>query len=158
MYREPIEVVASVIRKTTAVLVARHSPQAAFLADKPLPETTRLDRISYLGACYSHYLKQILNAAVPPKLLNYRSVNADKLEQVLADVFTFYPQPEQLQAMQQQFLYYSKAEHGQTLFSRDSQHKQSALSLEQKTILNNYCALLVGQLDHSEHNLFPVNS
>jgi len=53
MYRDPVEVIASVRRGTTAVLLAKGSEQAAFLTDRPAYRTAGITDISYLCHCYA---------------------------------------------------------------------------------------------------------
>ncbi|RMF11320.1 MAG: hypothetical protein D6757_11365, partial [Alphaproteobacteria bacterium] len=81
MYRDPVEVIASVRKETTAALVARKWPQAAFLTGLPLEQAQKLDDVSYLAHCYRRYFEVALDLAGPDfRLLAYRDVRAENLD------------------------------------------------------------------------------
>lgn len=91
MYRHPVEVIASVLRQTSAVLTARGSRQAEFLTGASARDLSAMDDVAYLSCCYVRYIRAILDAGSPPALLEFSAFVPGVLENVLAAAFAMRP-------------------------------------------------------------------
>ena len=156
MYRNPIEVVASVARETTAVLTAKPTHQAEFLTGFERDPIDQIDDVTYLAICYARYFETMLDAASGLGLLDYEYVKKENLATILSSAFSFYPDPVQLEQMQAQFDYYSKDDTNQTSFEDDTDEKLSSLEKSQRDNIEYYCRELYERLNSSEKNLFPA--
>jgi len=155
MYRNPVEVIASVQRETTAILMARQSSQAQFLSHADVDALAAMDDVDYLAACYAHSFARILDTTAHPKMLNYAGFKPDTLLQVLAGGFDLCPPQAQLQQMLQQFQVYSKDDQNQTSFKDDSHSKRNALSDAQIARIQRHCGPGWQRLLASPHNIIP---
>ena len=155
MYRNPIEVVASVARETTAVLTAKPTRQAEFLTGLERGPIDQFDDVTYLAICYARYFETMLDAGSGLGLLDYENVKKENLATILSSAFSFYPEPGQLEQMQAQFDFYSKDDTDQTSFTADKHEKLVALEETQRKNIEYYCRELYERLNRSEKNLFP---
>ncbi|MBU1188493.1 MAG: hypothetical protein KKC01_05620 [Gammaproteobacteria bacterium] len=153
MYRDPVEVIASVQRETTAILLARQSAQAMFLSNMDAATLAAMDDVEYLAACYAHGFARILDTTAAAKMLNYAGFKPDTFARVLAAAFALEPTAEQLQQMLQQFQVYSKDDQNQTTFKDDSERKRSALSAAQIDRIRQHCEPGWQQLLAHPHNI-----
>jgi hypothetical protein len=156
MYRNPVEVVASVARETTAVLTAKSTLQAEFLTGLERNPIDQIDDVTYLAICYARYFETMLDAGSGLGLLNYENVKKENLSTILSSAFNFFPEPMQLEQMQSQFDYYSKDDSDKTSFEADKHEKLSALEQSQRDNIEYYCRELYEKLNRSEKNLFPA--
>ena len=156
MYRNPIEVVASVARETTAVLTAKPTQQAEFLTGLERGPIDQIDDVTYLAICYARYFETMLDAASGLGLLDYEYVKKENLATILSSAFSFYPDPVQLEQMRAQFDYYSKDDTNQTSFEDDTDEKLTSLEKTQRDNIEYYCRELYERLNSSEKNLFPA--
>src|SRR3546814_13289373 len=60
LYRDPVEVIASVLRETSAVVWAKGRPQAGFLSGQDWRATGAMDEVEYLAHCFANYLRHAL--------------------------------------------------------------------------------------------------
>lgn len=153
LYRDPVEVIASVFRETSAVLLARGSRQAEFLAGKGATELDAMDDVAYLCSCYAHYFRAILDAQPQPKLLSFAAFAPDALEKILAAAFALQPDSHQLRQMHEQFSVYSKDDRNQTGFKDDSQSKHEMLSDDHLRLAEQYCRAAWRKLSNSPQNI-----
>lgn len=153
MYRDPVEVIASVQRETTAILLARERAQAMFLSNTDAVTLAAMGDLDYLAACYAHSFTHILGSTAQPKMLNYLGFKPDTLALVLAEAFSLHPTDAQLRQMQQQFQMYSKDDRDQATFTDDSLGKRSALSCTEIDIIKWHCEPGWQQLLASRHNI-----
>ena len=155
MYRDPLEVIASVQRETTAILQARSSAQALFLSHADAASLALMDDVEYLAVCYAHSFARILDTTAQPKMLNYAGFKPDTLARVLDAAFALRPTDAQLQQMLQQFQLYSKDDQNQTSFKDDSHSKRTALSDAQIKTIRQHCESGWQQLLACPHNIIP---
>lgn len=153
LYRDPVQVIASVFRETSAVLLARGSRQAEFLAGKGATELAAMDDVAYLCSCYAHYFRAILDAQPQPKLLSFAAFAPDALEKILAVAFALQPDSHQLRQMREQFSVYSKDDRNQTSFSDDSKSKHRMLSDVHLRLAEQYCRAAWRKLRDSQRNI-----
>jgi hypothetical protein len=152
MYRDPIEVIASVFRETTAVLMARERRQAEFLSGLERVALDRLDEVGYLAACYAHGFEAILAARRRPAMLNYRALAPGRLPDILDAAFGLRPDPQRLEQMQSQFAVYSKDDQGRTRFRDDRERKRAALDDNQVATVREHCAIPYDRLRAAADN------
>lgn len=153
MYRNPVEVIASVLHETTAILLARNKPQAEFLSGLRTAEMANLTDLEYLSACYAHCFDTVMHARTDLKLVNYANFKADTMQQILADAFDLKVSVGQLQQMLEQFQIYSKDDQNTTSFKDDSHRKRNALTAQQIASVDRYCQSSWQQMLNSAQNI-----
>ncbi len=154
LYRNPVEVIASVRKETTAALVAKGSRQGAFLADLPLGESHCLTDTDYLAACYAHSFRVVRNAKTPLALVNYRDLSQDSFPYIVEHGLDCIFDQNELLAMSEQFRYHSKDDSNASRFQDDKALKQMVLSEDERDMVKRRCAALMAQLDSTSRNLF----
>src|SRR3546814_13178776 len=75
LYREPVEVIASVLRETSAVLWAKGRRQAGFLTGLDWRTTADMDTVEYLALCFARYLRLAGETSGRPAHVNYPAIN-----------------------------------------------------------------------------------
>lgn len=159
MYRDPVEVIASVMKETTAALVAKGTRLSKFLAVAEPSETSAMNDSEYLAKCYSNYFRVMLSAVENKlALLNYRDLNPTSFVDVLSRGLNFQSSPEDLATMLQQFRFHSKDDSDVTEFKSDSDTKRAAVSDDEHRTIERECARLLDQLDRATKNLFPITN
>lgn len=157
LYRDPVEVIASVRKETTAALVAKGTAQGAFLADLPLAETVAMTDTDYLAACYAHYFKAALKTDSPLSFVNYRDLSRDSFLHIAEYGLNCSFEDHELLAMSEQFRYHSKDDSNSSRFLDDKAQKQMVLTEAERGMVDRHCAGLMAQLDTTSRNLFtPV--
>ncbi|MDT8399421.1 MAG: hypothetical protein RQ899_12465 [Pseudomonadales bacterium] len=158
LYRDPVEVIATVMQETTAVLRSKGLLQARALTGLA-PECTRqMSEIEYLAHCYSHYFDVVLGMADAPglHLLNYRELKQpENLQAILDRSLDLRPDTAELEQMQQQYRYFSKDDSGQKLFAGDPSAMLDTLSGHERQLIDKICGPGMARLDASRQNLFP---
>lgn len=159
MYRDPVEVIASVMKETTAALVAKGTRLAKFLTGHEPSETSAMNDTLYLAKCYSNYFRVMLSEVENKlALLNYRDLNPDSFVEVLNRGLNFQSSPEDLATMLEQFRFHSKDDSDATEFKSDSNAKRAAMSDDEHGTIERECARLLDQLDRADKNLFPITN
>jgi hypothetical protein len=158
LYRNAVEVIASVLRETTAILWAKGRPQAGFLTGLPWRETIDMDVKRYLAICFAEYFRVALNAGGRVSHINYTSISPESFPVILRQGLHFEPGDGEFELMVEQFRFHSKDDGDKTVFTSDSAEKQSAISAEDKAMIDRECAALMQQLDRSPDNLFVQSS
>lgn len=158
LYRDPVEVVASVLRETSAVLWAKGRRQAGFLAGVDWQETKAMGEIEYLARCFARYLDVAEQATGRVAHVNYRDINPANFPAILARGFHFDPGQDELALMAGQFAFHSKDDSDSRRFTSDSAQKQSEISDADKALVASFCAQAMDRLDGSPANLFARSS
>lgn len=159
LYRDTVEVIASVFRDTTAILWAKGKRQAGFLAGMDWQETKAMDDVTYLARCFDRYLQQAGQPARPLSLVNYRQISPDSFATILQEGLGFKPDETELAEMLEQFRFHSKDDSNQTEFQEDSVEKRASMSEEDKWRVREICGESLAKLDASAANLFcPAGS
>lgn len=156
LYRDPVEVIASVKKETTAVLLAKGKRQATFLTKRDYAETASMTDTAYLGECYANYFRAALSAADERvRYLNYTAINSQTFPEILGRGLNLKPSPGELEYMREQFKFHSKDDSDATNFRSDSSEKRASMSEEEHRTVTQACGSFVDQLDRSPRNLFP---
>jgi len=156
LYRDPVEVIASVRRQTSAVLESRGSRQAAFLSGLEPARERAVDDIEYLGRCYARYFEAALRGAGDDSLVlvNYDTLKSPAaLARVLQRGFGFEPGAHELALMQEQFRFYSKDDADRLGFEADSAEKSASLDAAERELVHRLCGDWLRALDEAPQNL-----
>jgi len=159
MYRDPIEVIASVMKETTAALVAKETRLARFLTGHEPSETSTMSDSEYLAKCYSNYFRAMLSGVENKlALLNYRDLSTTRFADVLNRGLNFQSSPDDLKTMLEQFRFHSKDDSDATEFTSDSDIKRATVSDDEQKTIERECTRLLDQLDRATNNLFPITN
>ena len=158
LYRNPVEVIASVFRETTAVLWAKdHAPaQAAFLTSTAANTVSAMDPVLFLAKCYARYFRQALGAPNNLSVLNYLHLSRSSFPDILLRGLDLRPEVEAVSQMLEQFDFHAKDDTNSAKFVNDSAAKRGALPQQAKDMIDRECGELVAQLDRAAHNLFAA--
>lgn len=155
LYRDPVEVIASVLRETSAVMWAKGRRQAGFLTGLPWQDTVAMGDVEYLARIFARYLELADQAGTRVADINYRSINPDNFPAMLSRGLKFDPGADELALMCEQFRFHSKDDSDSQTFKDDSTAKQSEISAEGKALVASLCGPAMARLDASSANLFP---
>lgn len=154
LYRDPVEVIASVLRETSAVLWAKGRRQAGFLIGDDWRETQEMGDVEYLARCFAHYLEVAEQASGHVALVNYTDISPASFPIMLVRGLSFRPDEEELALMLDQFRFHSKDDSDKQAFKVDSAEKRASMPDEDKRLVAQICGDLVARLDRSASNLF----
>lgn len=156
LYRDPVEVIASVLRETTAALWAKGRRQAGFLIDDDWQTTAEMTDTDYLTRCFVHYFQVALQAD-PARLspLNYTNISADSFGAILEKGLSFMPGAAELNLMAEQFRYHSKDDSDKKAFKADGAEKRAEMPEADRQMIEAASAGLMTDLDRAANNLFP---
>lgn len=155
LYRDPVEVIASVLRETSAVMWAKGRRQAGFLTGLPWQDTIAMPDVEYLARIFARYLELADEAGARVADINYRSINPDNFPAMLSRGLKFDPGTDELALMCEQFRFHSKDDSDSQTFKDDSAAKQSEISDADKALVAALCGPAMARLDSSPANLFP---
>jgi len=155
LYRNPVEVIASVLRETTAILWAKGRQQAGFLTGGPWRETAEMSDVRYLAICFARYLKLAGQAPGSVGLVNYTDINPENFRAMLTRGLHFDPGEDEFALMVEQFRFHSKDDTDSQQFEPDSAEKRASMTEADKRLIEDHCAALVDRLNRSAGNLFP---
>ncbi|MEM9625257.1 MAG: hypothetical protein AAGA21_03425 [Pseudomonadota bacterium] len=160
MYREPIEVLGSVIQKKNVAEFATPA-QRAFLAGDGKHASPYVDNLDFMTACYANYFEKAL-AARPGQtnFLNYRDLRDSNLQAILVDGFRFETPVADLDLMEDEFQYYSKDRaQAKSAFSKERDQNAKALKVRERVVTDRLSGLseLYQRLETAPNNLFPPN-
>lgn len=157
IYRNPLEVIATVLQETTAVLRARGTQQARSLTGLSAEETAQMSDVEYLACCYAHYFAVALAAGEANALhvVNYEQL---KYEQAFADILSVglevRPDSQELEQMREQYHFYSKDDSDKTVYTGDSEDLLDVLSAEDRQTIQRICDTGLERLNQSKCNIF----
>ena len=154
LYRDPVEVIASVLRETSAVLWANGKRQAGFLTGLDWRETAGMSDVSYLATCFAHYLRMAEQAPGNVSLVNYADIDPANFPEMMSRGLCFHADESELASMVEQFRFHSKDDADNRQFQPDSAEKRASLPREDRELIERKCAGLVDRLDRSAANLF----
>jgi hypothetical protein len=160
LYRNPVEVIATVLQETTAVLRAKGHSQAYSLTGLCAEETAKMSDVEYLAYCYAHYFKVVLDGSDTNQLslVNYQQLkHVEAFDDILARGFRLRPEEAQLALMRQQYRYFSKDDSDTIIFNGDAEYLLDILPGNDKQMIRDICAEGLTQLDQSDRHLFPTN-
>ncbi len=155
LYRDPVEVIASVMKETTAALVSKGGRQAGFLVGEPGANTAAMTDIEYLARCYANYFQTALKAVRKGiHLVNYTDITPATFPAILGRGLDAKIPTDEMSVMLEQFRFHSKDDEDATKFEPDAEQKIASISDEDTRMINRLCANLVRELDESPGNLF----
>ncbi len=155
LYRDPVEVIASVFKETTAALWAKGRVQAGFLTGGDHMATRDMSDAAYLSKCFAEYFRVALSAEQDGlKHINYLNINAENFPKIIGEGLHFTPDAAELALMAEQFQYHSKDDSDKTQFRPDGAEKRAAMPDADKQMIAEECGSLVAQLDAAPNNLF----
>jgi len=150
LYREPVEVIASVRRETTAILQARGSGLARFLTRLTSEQESQLSDLAYLAHCYARYFTTALEASERGTLkpVNYRSlVVPDAIPHILETGLGLVVDDRELSIMREQFRFYSKDDADRSGFKPDAEAKVAELAPHERRQVKAICGASLARLD-----------
>lgn len=155
MYRDPVEVMASILSKpTTGLPRLKESGAAAVITGRTNSELQEMDSLQYFTAFYQRYLRSSLSEMNDlSHYLNYRSLTKENLPGILTTAFRYTPDEAVLSRMLGQFDIYSKDDSGKTRFSPDNQEKQRFVSPAMREAANLHLMRYYDALETHERNL-----
>ncbi len=154
LYRDPVEIVASVRKSSTAILEAKPTRQAEFLAGLSREEIDRQSDTAYLASCYSQAFEAVCNCTGNRlALLDYRNLNADTFIGFLESSFGY--QPSDPASMLAQFDVHSKDDTNVKKFADDTAAKQSTISADDKATIETITADAWRRLKDCSRNYVP---
>ena len=158
LYRDPVEVIATVLQETTAVLRAKGQPRAASLTGLPPENTAEMSDVTYLAHCFAHYFRIVLKAAdrCDLHLLDYEQTrDPGRFPGILARGLGLQTNAEELELMLQQFRYNSKDDTKSTIYGGEASGLLDILSAGDKQEIMDTCGTALAKLDRSQRNLYP---
>lgn len=158
IYRDPTEVIATILEETTAALRAKGSRQATVMSGLPAAETVAMEPEAYLAHCYAHYFDIVLGyEGGDLSLVNYRDLRVpEAFARIVGQGFGLEPEPAELAQMQDQYRFYSKDDSNQTRYQGEPEGLQSRLDASQRARVQAIVASRLEALDRSSRNLFPA--
>lgn len=154
LYRDPVEVVASVLRDTTAVLWAKGKRQAGFLTGLDWRETVEMRDVEYLAHCFARYFETAKKNVGRISPLNYVDITQENFPTILKRGLQFDPGGDEMALMLEQFKYHSKDDSNQKRFKSDREEKRASITETDKGLIDDLCRDLVEKLDRNPANLF----
>lgn len=130
MYRDPVEVLASILSKTTTSLPRlKETGAAAFITGVPSTELNDMDNLHYFTSFYKQYLHSSLTKMQSnTRYLNYRQLSKQNLAEILSQTFGYTTTETRLSLMQAQFDTYSKDDSSTISFKSDNREKQKLVT------------------------------
>jgi hypothetical protein len=156
LYRNPVEVVASTLRDTTAVLWAKGKRQAGFLTGLDWRETVEMRDVEYLAHCFARYLEMAERSSGRISPVNYADITPENFPAILERGLRFDPDTDELALMLEQFQYYSKDDSNQHRFESDSVEKRASMPEADRVLIDDLCRDLIEKLDRNPANLFAT--
>lgn len=158
IYRNPVEVIATVLQETTAVLRAKGNRQGVTLTGISAEKTGKMSNVEYLAHCYAHYFDLVLKMAGNSgmHLVNYEQLKMpESFPEILTRGLNMNCSPAELEQMREQYRYYSKDDSDKTVFTGDPDTMLNILSREEKQLISEICDEKLAKLNRSGCNLFP---
>lgn len=155
MYRDPVEVMASILSKpTTGLPRLKESGAAAFITGRSNDELRNMDSLQYFTAFYQRYLRSSLTEMNDHSCyLNYRALTKGNLPSILTTAFQYAPAEPTLSQMLEQFNVYSKDDSGTTRFAPDNQEKQRLVTPAMREAADLHLMEYYNALEAHEKNL-----
>lgn len=155
LYRDPVEVVASIKRGTTTALQARGTRRECVLSGLARDVVAKMDDIPYLASCFARYLDSALAMPGDIAYVNYRDLTAENFSRIVSEDGLGLSVSEADQAlMRDQFRYHAKDDSADLRFRGDTAEKQAAVPLSERLEIAERCADSVNRLDASSRNIF----
>lgn len=160
LYRDPVEVIATVLQETTAVLRSKGAPLAAMLTGLPHKETADMSDPEYLAHCYAHYFTIARDKAGEAglRLVNYEQLRRpENFAGILDEGLGLRPEPDELERMRAQYRYYSKDDTDATLYEGEPETLGNELSTPDKQIIMSVAGGRFAELNRAAENIYPMS-
>ena len=158
LYRDPVEVIATVLQETTAVLRAKGGQRAQDLTGLPAAATEQMSDATYLAHCFDHYFATVLQLAEPcgVHMVNYQQLkDPAAFASILQRGLNLQPDAAELQCMRQQYHYYSKDDSKSMLYQGEPDNLLDILSHSDRQTISGICAANLARLNRAARNIFP---
>jgi hypothetical protein len=153
IYRDPAEVMVSVLNADAGYLRGKNTTFGAFMTGHTVEETQSMSQVVYLEKVFIRFFSAALNRCCPNlHYLNYDDLNLQNFETIL-ETFDCTVCPDQVALMREQFNFYSKDDSGLTPFIPDRAEKQKQITPEIRNCAEGELGELYQQLEQSESNL-----
>ncbi len=157
MYRDPVNVMASILNKpTTGLPRLNDSGAAAFITKQSTEALTKMDALHYFTSFYKQYLTLGLNKMQNTHYLNYQQLNKQNLDQILRTAYNYRASETDLPLMHAQFDSYSKDDTGTVRFTSDKKEKKKQVTPVMREVAEEQLMSLYQQLEESNNNLNKV--
>ena len=155
MYREPVQVMASILSKpTTGLPRLNDCGAAAFITGVSDRELNGMDALDYFTRFYRQYLHIALTRMDGDfHHLNYREMNKDSLPAILREAFGYSPEEPVLAKMLAQLDVYSKDDSGTMRFTSDSTEKDRLVTPAMRQAADRHLMELYDRLEAHHKNL-----
>lgn len=139
LYRDPIEILVSNLRKSPSWLKQRNRPQRASAFFGYAPEHIRAMSVEEFGArvIARYYSNAVAMADEHSLLMDYKRLNTDGIRQIL-DFFGVNRNEWEVSSIDRVLRVYSKDKHGLELFFDDSEEKQLSASPALRRAVNRW--------------------
>ena len=158
LYRDPAEVIATVMQETTAALTHRGTPLSEVISGLPVQQTEGMDDIEYLAHCYANYYKIVAERAeaLSLGLVNYRDIRQpERFAAVLERGLDWQPDESALDTMRAQFAFYSKDDSDSTRYAGEPD-LEDTLGPAARERVHAIAGDQTRALDRSRRNLFAI--
>ena len=156
LYRDPVEVIASVMNETTAVLHAKGTREAEFLTGYSIDDNAAMSDVAYLAKCYARYFETVGTSSLEKlSWLNYTDLKAERFIDIVARGLEFKPEASVVTDMLEQFQFHSKDDSDSTAFKADSDDKRQSMAQEDQELIRSVCGESYRALNAATRNLFP---
>lgn len=158
LYRDPVEVIATVLQETTAVLRTKGGQRAQDLTGLAPAATAPMSDATYLAHCFDHYFATVLQVAerCGVHMVNYRQLkDPAAFASILERGLNLQPEAAELQRMRQQYHYYSKDNSKSTVYRGEPDNLLDLLSPGERQMITGICAANLARLDRAARNIFP---
>lgn len=158
MYRNPMEILTSILNKpTTGLPRLIDSGAAAFITGHSTEQLKDMDALHYFTSFYKQYMQLGLTQMQHnTRHLNYQQLTKQNLPHILQHSFGYTSTGDNLALMQAQFDTYSKDNGGKTRFSSDTREKQKLITPAIRQISEQHLMQGYRALDESDLNLNRV--
>lgn len=155
LYRDPVEIIASVRNSATAILQAKDRKQAELLTGQPRAAIDRMGPTEYLAICYRRFFETITTwQGSKLALLDYSELTQDRFADILSRSFGITPSPDAIEQMQAQFTTYSKDDDNTKTFDDDRESKRNSISKGDLQLISKVTNEELRRLRLDRRNLF----
>lgn len=155
LYRNPAEVIASIVKSPTPASLAKGSPQAQQIAGPGKPSTRAMSDVEYLAhSCANYFETALANVPHGLRVLNYRSISPENFPAILAHGFRLSLSAADLATASEQFRFHSKDDGDARQFQSDEAVKKKAIAASDQEMIDAICGDLVERLDRCPGNIF----
>jgi hypothetical protein len=137
LFRDPVEVVASVAVNGTGMLADQETGRASLISGLDPAQIAAVSNLDFLIACYRRYFETVLGSPEAGlTLLDYQDLQADTFPQLVERALGHRIHIDDLDAVQQQFDWHSKSEPGAPkTYANDSARKRASVEPSDRQLI-----------------------